>query len=298
MPGTEHKHTAKWRSCVEQVSEKNPDVDPYAVCTAQLGPSLLTDDMVDTDDGQPFVWNGAGALGKPFKRKLRTDLAPPISEGDVTPSEAASKAWETRHAQGEKATADAAKPGDFPTKTQLDPKIKEKVDAVFGKMKDDGSGPNPNGAEANAFMAGYNNALAEGFTGEPADFLVEQAALYQHADETDPRFKTFLSGDTLDQLKAAGDDVWGEIQKHAEAQKQPKKTETKPGDQKPPDKHGAAGGGGGGKTTTPVKGPSGKAVCKCAADMPFGVAPLGKPRKTTISFTTAHAKQVWDARHR
>lgn len=30
-------HTAKWDSCVQQVKASGKDVDPYAVCTAQLG---------------------------------------------------------------------------------------------------------------------------------------------------------------------------------------------------------------------------------------------------------------------
>lgn len=69
MPGDKPHHTAKWRRCVEEVEEKNPDANAYAICTAQLGPSLLSDGVKDEDDGKPFVWNGSGALGKPFKRR-------------------------------------------------------------------------------------------------------------------------------------------------------------------------------------------------------------------------------------
>ena len=78
MPGKAHTHTAKWRRCVEAVQGKNPGVDAYAVCTAQLGPSLLADTDVDlSDDGKPFVWNGAGTFGKPFKKKPKPGAAVP-----------------------------------------------------------------------------------------------------------------------------------------------------------------------------------------------------------------------------
>jgi hypothetical protein len=95
MPGTKHKHTAKWRRCVEEVQSKNPSVDAYAVCTAQLGPSLLSDDMPDEDDGQPFAWNGSGSLGKPFKKRVVNGSVAAYSALDLT-SESAAKAWKSR----------------------------------------------------------------------------------------------------------------------------------------------------------------------------------------------------------
>ena len=39
MPGKAHKHTAKWRDCVKKVGAKGSG-DPYAICTATLGPSM------------------------------------------------------------------------------------------------------------------------------------------------------------------------------------------------------------------------------------------------------------------
>lgn len=35
--GEGHIHTDKWHKCVEEVSAKNPGVEPHAVCTASIG---------------------------------------------------------------------------------------------------------------------------------------------------------------------------------------------------------------------------------------------------------------------
>lgn len=39
MPGNRPHHTDKWRSCVQKVDEKGTG-NAYAICTAQLGPSI------------------------------------------------------------------------------------------------------------------------------------------------------------------------------------------------------------------------------------------------------------------
>lgn len=36
MPGEKSKHISKWDRCVKKVKEKNPDVNPYAICSASI----------------------------------------------------------------------------------------------------------------------------------------------------------------------------------------------------------------------------------------------------------------------
>src|SRR5262245_15841397 len=75
MPDKPHIHTAKFRRCVEEVEAKNPDVNAFAVCMASIGKeeALLSDGQADQTDAENFVWNGKGALGKPFKRASSLD---------------------------------------------------------------------------------------------------------------------------------------------------------------------------------------------------------------------------------
>lgn len=36
MPDAKSKHTAKWDRCVKKVKEKNPNVNPYAICSSSI----------------------------------------------------------------------------------------------------------------------------------------------------------------------------------------------------------------------------------------------------------------------
>ncbi len=59
-------------------------------------------------------------------------------------------------------------------------------------------------AERGALQSGFVDAVNSGFKGTLSGFLAQQAALYQTAKEGDERLKTWLSGSTIDMIKATG----------------------------------------------------------------------------------------------
>ena len=94
---------------------------------------------------------------------------------------------------------------------------KAQATAVMGAMKGD---------ESQALNAGYAKAQAGGYKGTVEDYFVQQVALYQYAQEGDPRLGTFFYGETLS--KAQSDPtLWAQVQSVIAAQKQPAKTTKK-----------------------------------------------------------------------
>jgi hypothetical protein len=72
--------------------------------------------------------------------------------------------------------------------------------------------------ERQALDTGYLEAQRGGYTGNKGDFLIDQLALYQHAEEDDPRLKTFFYGASVDKLKATS--AWRLVEERAAQQQQ------------------------------------------------------------------------------
>jgi hypothetical protein len=152
----------------------------------------------------------ANSIGKPFKRYdlKKPMLKRPSKRSKASRSAASAKAWQSRERTSEPAAPPAKPDASAYSKLVTKPEQATYLKTVANQMSDD---------EKKALREGFAKAQAAGSKSTIVDYLIEQAALYTHAKEGDPRLTTYFSGDTLEKLtKGPLADV---IAKTAEGQK-------------------------------------------------------------------------------